>query len=221
MEDGDVVEINYVGRIKNTGEVFDLTDPDVAEEEDIDTSSMDLGPVKILLGEEYVLEGLEDAIRDMNVGDEETVEVPKDKAFGSRTSDNIETVARGEFDNHDVTPRRGMPVEIDGRRGKILTASSGRVKVDFNHPLAGRDLEYDIEILEQVEDTEERVKAVVDFHANFDYETEVDDGQVRIVFEEDAPDALGEHLPDEIEKLDDVDDAEVTVRSGEDDEDTA
>ncbi|MDY6778031.1 MAG: peptidylprolyl isomerase, partial [Candidatus Nanohaloarchaea archaeon] len=152
MDDHDVIRINYVGRVKKTGEIFDLTDEAVAEDEEIDTSNMDLGPVPVLLGEGYVLEGLDERIKDMEPGDERTVEVPAEDAFGNRTSDNIKTLSKREFDEYDVTPRRGMPVEIDGRRGKILTVSNGRVKVDFNHPLAGKDLEYDVEVLERLED---------------------------------------------------------------------
>jgi len=207
FEDGDVVEIHYVGRIQRSGEIFDLTDPDVADEEELDTSDMDLGPVKVLIGEGYVFEGLEDQVREMDVGDSQTVEVPKDDAFGSRTSENIRTISKREFDEYDVTPRRGMPVEVDGQRGKILTVSNGRVKVDFNHPLAGKDLEYDVEILREVTDPEEQVQAVLEFHIGQGSNVSFDDGAVTVTIGSSIPEGARESLKDEIKKLEAVDTA--------------
>ena len=215
MEDGEVFELNYVGRIKRTGEIFDLTDRETAEEEDMDTEEMDLEPAKILVGEGFIMEGLEDRIKDMEVGEERTVEVPKDDAFGSRKSENIKTISKREFENYDVTPRRGMPVEVDGKRGKILTVSSGRVKVDFNHPLAGRDLEYDVEVLRKVDDVEEQVRAVIDFHLDTDYDVKINGEDVSITMDEEIPEEAVEHLEEAVEKLSKVDSAEISISSGE------
>ena len=215
MEDGEVFELNYVGRIKRTGEIFDLTDRETAEEEEMDTEEMDLEPAKILVGEGFIMEGLEDRIKDMEVGEERTVEVPKDDAFGSRKSENIKTISKREFENYDVTPRRGMPVEVDGKRGKILTVSSGRVKVDFNHPLAGRDLEYDVEVLRKVDDVEEQVRAVIDFHLDTDYDVKINGEDVSITMDEEIPEEAVEHLKEAVEKLSKVDSAEISISSGE------
>ncbi|MDY6768995.1 MAG: FKBP-type peptidyl-prolyl cis-trans isomerase, partial [Candidatus Nanohaloarchaea archaeon] len=75
VEDGDVVEIDYVGRVTESGEIFDLTSEAVAEEEDLETEEMELGPVKVLIGAGHVIPGLEDALKEMDAGDERTVEV--------------------------------------------------------------------------------------------------------------------------------------------------
>ncbi len=210
VEDGEVVEINYVGRIKSSGEVFDLTDKETAEKENIETENMNLGPVKILLGEGYLLKGLENRVKEMKVGEDKTIEVPKREAFGSRQSSNIKTISEREFKKYDVTPRRGMPVEVDGKRGKILTVNNGRVKVDFNHPLAGRDLVYDVEILRKVDDLEEQVEAVLDFHVSREYEIELDSKNVKIVFENEIDEKVIEKLEEEIEKLEKVEKAEIS-----------
>jgi len=210
MQDGDVVELHYIGRVKRTGDVFDLTDPDVADEEGIDTSNMDLGPVKILLGEGYLLEGLEDKIKEMDVGDSRTISLSKEEAFGSRESSEIRTISEREFKEHDVRPRRGMQIEVDGQQGKILTVSNGRVKVDFNHPLAGQDLEYDVEILREVNELEEQVEAVVEFHLSMDYGIGIEDGDVTITIGDSLPDQALEQLENEIEKLEGVATATVT-----------
>ncbi len=212
VEDGEVVEINYVGRIKSSGEVFDLTDKETAEKENIETENMNLGPVKILLGEGYLLKGLENRIKEMEVDEDKTVEIPKKEAFGSRQSSNIKTISEREFKKYDVTPRRGMPVEVDGRRGKILTVNNGRVKVDFNHPLAGRDLVYDVEILSKVDDLEEQVEAVLDFHVSTEYEIETDSNNVKIVLAEEMDEKVIDKLKEEVEKLEKVDKADLSFR---------
>lgn len=203
VEDGDVVEIDYVGRILSTGEVFDLTSEEIAEEEGHDVSDMDLGPMKILIGAGHVIPGLEDAIQDMDEGDKKAVEVTAEDAFGERSSDEVKTISRREFKKYDVTPRRGLVVEIDGRRGKILSASSGRVRVDFNHPLAGKDLTYDVEVRRVLDKPEERVHAVLAFYGLDEMDGvdhSFDDGELTLELpdEIDSP-QLRERLTEELE----------------------
>lgn len=202
VDDGDVVEIDYIGRDLTTGEVFDLTSEEVAEEEGHDVENMDLGPQKVLIGAGHVIAGLEEALREMEAGDEDEIEIAAADAFGERDSDAIETISEREFEDYDVQPRRGLVVEIDGRRGKILSARSGRVRVDFNHPLAGKDLKYEVEVLDVVDDIEERVDAVLAFYGLDEVEevdVTVDDGALTVdlpdnVTNQELVDALQEDL---------------------------
>lgn len=183
VEDGDVIEIDYIGRILSTGDIFDLTSEETAKEEGHDVDNMELGPMKVLIGAGHVIPGLEEALKDMEAGDEKEVEVQSEDAFGERDSNEIKTISRREFQNYDVTPQRGLVVEIDGRRGKILSTSSGRVRVDFNHPLAGKDLTYDVEVLRVLDDPEERIHAVLEFYGLDDidgFEQSFDDGELTI-----------------------------------------
>lgn len=214
VEHGDVVKLHYVGREKKTGEIFDLTDPDVAESEGVQTQE-ELGPVKILLGDDQLIEGVEEAVMDMENGDEQTIEAPKDKAFGSRESDSIKTISEREFEEHDVTPRRGMPVEIDGRRGRVITAMNGRVKVDFNHPMAGKDLEYDITVLETIEDTDGQARAVLDKHFEDQYELSVDENDIEILFDADVSEDVGEAIEEQLTKLNAVENVTIEFEDDE------
>ncbi|MFB6077189.1 MAG: peptidylprolyl isomerase [Candidatus Nanohaloarchaea archaeon] len=195
FDDGDVVRIEYVGRVQDTGEVFDLTSEEIAEEEGYDTEQFDLGPVTVLLGADHVIEGLEDAVREMDAGDAETVTVPAEKAFGDRDSDAIETFSTQAFEEYDVTPRRGLVVEIDGRRGKILSTTSDRVKVDFNHPLA------------------EATAAVLEYYGldEMDVEVSVDGGTVTVDLPDEIDNAdLADQLRDEVGRVNGVDAVEIT-----------
>lgn len=207
VEDGDVVRIDYIGRTMPTGEIFDLTREEVAEEEGHDVEDMDLGPMNVLIGADHVITGLEDAIRDMDEGDSKEVEVPVEDAFGERSSDDVKTIPQSDFDEHDVQPRRGLVVEVDGRRGKILSTSSGRVRVDFNHPLAGKDLEYEIDLLEVLDTPEDRVEAAMAFYGldeneEVSYTFDADDGALEITLPDGFDNQeLADQLGDELELI--------------------
>ena len=161
MEKGDLVLIDYVG--KQDGDIFDLSNEERAKNEGLFNEDMEYGPVPVLIGEGYVIEGLEEALEDMEVGEEKTLEIASEKAYGKRDSDNIETYPEKEFKKQDVSVRPGDRVMVGNRQGRVLSRSSGRVRIDFNHPLSGKDLEYEVEVIEKVEDDEEKARKIFDY----------------------------------------------------------
>ncbi len=161
MEQGDLVLIDYVG--SQDGEIFDLSNEERAKEEGLYSEEMDYSPVPVLIGEGYVIEGLEEVLEDMEVGEEREVEIPAEKAYGKREAGNIETYPEKEFKKQDVNVRPGDRVMVGNRQGRVLSNSSGRVRVDFNHPLSGKDLEYEVELLEKVEGDEEKAEKIFDY----------------------------------------------------------
>lgn len=215
VEDGDVVKIDYIGRIQNTGEIFDLTSEEAAEEEGYDTEGMELGPVEALIGADHLISGLENAVREMEEGESMEVSVAAADAFGDRDSDQVRTIPEREFEEYDVRPRRGMVVEVDGQRGKIISKTSGRVKVDFNHPLAGKDLAYEIDLLEVLDNAEDRVDAVLAFYGldEAGAEASVEDETVTVELPDDAADNddLREQLEHDLELVKGVDAVEITA----------
>ena len=160
METGEMIEIDYVG--KTDGEIFDLTVQEKAEEAGLDTSSIELEPMKVLLGENYIIPGLEDALMDMEVGEEKELEIEAEEAYGKRDSENIDTFPESAFEEQGVQVRPGEEIMVGGKRGKVVSKGSGRVRVDFNHPLAGKDLEYWVKIVRKVEDDEEIAQGFLD-----------------------------------------------------------
>lgn len=217
VEEGDVVRIDYVGRIGNTGEIFDLTSEELAEEEGYDAEEMELGPMNVLIGADYVIEGLDETLRDMDEGDKKEVTVPSEKAFGERDSDSVRTIKKSDFDEHDVPPRRGLVVEIDGRRGKILSTSSGRVRIDFNHPLAGKDLEYEVEVLEVFDNVDDRIDAVLEFYGldEMDIDTDFADGDLTITLPADVNNPeFADQLEDELQHVKGVESVSIEMQDG-------
>lgn len=154
-----MIKVDYIG--KENGEIFDLTVEDAAEEEGLDTESMNFDPINVLLGENFVIPGLEEALMDMEVGEEKEIEIPAEKAYGERDSENMETFPEKAFEEQGVQVRPGEQLMIGGQRGRVVSKGSGRVRIDFNHPLAGKDLEYWIKIVEKVEDDEEIAQGIL------------------------------------------------------------
>jgi FKBP-type peptidyl-prolyl cis-trans isomerase 2 len=210
LEKGDMVLVNYIG--KSNGEIFDLTVKDKAEEEGLHREDRDYSPIPVLIGEEYVIEGFEDALLDMEIGDETEVEIEADRAYGSRSSDKIETYPEKEFKKQDVQVRVGEEVMIGNQRGKVISKGSGRVKIDFNHPLAGKDLEYWIEVKEKVEDDQEKAEYIFNYRVGHGGEDlEFEDGTVKVPkthshedHEHELPNQLLNKIEDEIEEVTDL-----------------
>ena len=198
MEEGDLILIDYVGKTSE-GEIFDLSNEERAKEEGVYNERMNYQPVPVLLGEGYVIDGLEEALMDMEVGDEkEDLEIPSDKAYGKRDSDQIQTYPEREFNKQDVNVRVGDQIMVGNRKGKVLSKGSGRVRVDFNHPLSGEDLVYEVEVLEEVEDDEEKARKIFDYRLGHG-EIEFEDGKVVVDHDIEGHDhQLPENLKEEL-----------------------
>lgn len=163
MEEGDLILIDYVGKTSD-GDIFDLSNEERAKEESVYNERMNYQPVPVLLGSGYVIEGLEEALMEMEVGEkEEDLDIPSGKAYGKRDSDQIQTYPEKEFTKQDVDVRVGDQIMVGNRKGKVLSKGSGRVRVDFNHPLSGKDLLYEVEVVEKVEDDEEKAEKIFDY----------------------------------------------------------
>jgi FKBP-type peptidyl-prolyl cis-trans isomerase SlyD len=167
VQKGDVIRLHYTGKVKETGEIFDTTFEDVAKEAGIYSEKGIYGPVPIAVGAGHVLRGLDEQLEGLEVGEKYEIIVPPEKGFGKRDPKLIKTFTLGQFRRQGIYPFPGMPVEIEtesGRKlkGKVMTVSGGRVRVDFNHPYAGKHLVYEVEIVEKIEDPIEKVKALIE-----------------------------------------------------------
>ncbi|WP_457752151.1 FKBP-type peptidyl-prolyl cis-trans isomerase [Thermococcus sp.] len=167
VQKGDVIRLNYTGKVKETGEIFDTTFEEVAKDAGIYREDGVYGPVPIAVGAGHVLKGLDEQLEGLEVGKKYEIIVPPEKGFGKRDPKLIKTFTLGQFRRQGIYPFPGMPVEIEtdsGRKlkGRVMTVSGGRVRVDFNHPYAGKHLVYEVEIVEKIEDPIEKVKALIE-----------------------------------------------------------
>jgi len=159
MQKGDFVEIEYVGKLES-GEVFDLTDEELAKKEKIYNENAKYGPVPVIIGAGMIVPGLDESLEKLSIGKEEEIKVTPEKAFGQRNPDLIRVLPRSVFKEE---PKPGMVVNFDGHPGRIQSVSAGRVRIDFNSPLAGKTLIYKIKIVKEIKGIKERIEAVLEY----------------------------------------------------------
>ena len=190
IENGDFVKVNFTGKIEETGDVFDTTYEDIAKEAGIDDQNKEYTPIPIVVGGKHLLPAIDEAIVGMEPGDEKEVKVDPEHGFGERDSSLITLIPMREFKKQNMKPFPGMRIQAEGQTGKVLTVSGGRVKVDFNHELAGKHLVYDVKVEDVIDNDEDKVKSMVQLHyayPNMDIDkTEVnfDDDTVSIKLDE-------------------------------------
>jgi FKBP-type peptidyl-prolyl cis-trans isomerase 2 len=157
----DFVRTDYTGRVKD-GVVFDTTDSETAQNERVFDPKRVYRPMPVIVGEGQVVKGLEEALGSMSVGEEKTVELSPDKAFGTKNPDMIRLVPIKYFKQQGLNPVPGMPVELDGRHARIQTVAGGRVRVDFNHELAGKTVVYQVKLVSKPSTDKEKAEFLLE-----------------------------------------------------------
>lgn len=159
---GDIVRIDFDGWIADTNELFDTTNAQTAQDNNVYNDKIEYNPIPVLVGGGRVFLGLEEALEGAEVGKETEVIIPPEKAAGQRDPKLVEMIPLREFLKQEVEPRVGMEVSIRNRTGTITAVTPGRVRVDFNRRLAGKSLKYKFTVLSKVESEEDKVKAVLE-----------------------------------------------------------
>ncbi len=164
VKKGDFIRLDYTGKIQETNEVFDTTNQEVAEEAEIFSENKTYGAIPIVVGGGHILPALDDSIEGMEEGEEKTIEVNAEHGFGKRDPNLLQMVPMREFKKQGIKPQVGMAITSEGHTGIIRTVSGGRVTVDFNHELAGKNLEYQVKVEDIIVDDAEKIKAMIELH---------------------------------------------------------
>ena len=162
VKKGDFVEIEYTARITG-GNIFDTTNAEVAKKNGFynEQAKNAYGSVIVKQGLKNVVKGLDESLLDKEVGKEYEVSLSPEDGFGKKDAKLIKTFSLASFKDQKIPPQQGMPVNIDGIPGAILRVGGGRVMVDFNHYLAGKQLNYNFKIKRVVEDEKEKILSVI------------------------------------------------------------
>ncbi len=133
---GDTVNVHYHGKLAD-GSTFD--------------SSEGRDPLQFIVGSAQVIKGFDDAMIDMAIGEKKTVNIPVEHAYGERSEDMMIEYPITEFPS-DMKPEVGMELQMGDNSGNIFPVvitqvSEESVVLDANHPLAGKDLIFDIELV--------------------------------------------------------------------------
>ena len=199
MHKGDFLRIEYVGRIAGTDEIFDLTDQELAKKEGIHDLKQKYGPVLVIMGSGMTVPGVEKQLEKMKPGEEREFDVSQEEGFGRREPRLIKILSLQKFYSQKINPVPGTFVNIDGRHARVQSVSGGRVRVDFNNPLAGKDLHYKVRVVGHVKGTTEMAQAMVR-HYGLKAVTVFKEGELVIKTEHKLPEQFKQLLNREISK---------------------
>ncbi len=161
FEKEDFVLIDYVAKVKETGEVFDTTLEDVAKKERLYKEGEIYEPKLVVVGEGWVLKALDESLLNLELNKTASVEIPPDKAFGSRDPGKVRLVPLRRLTAKGITPQLGMRLEFEGKLAVVRTMGAGRVQLDFNPPLAGKTLLYEVTVGKKLETRMTKLNALI------------------------------------------------------------
>jgi FKBP-type peptidyl-prolyl cis-trans isomerase SlyD len=157
LKKGDFIRINYTGKLED-GKVFDTTVEDVAKAHDIHSQQGLYGGDVIVIGYGHAIKGLDNALIGKNAGDEGTVVIEPEEAFGLPKDNLIQSVSTSKF--KDGKAHVGMVIEQEGRQGVVTKVIGRRATIDFNSPLSGKMVIYDYKIEAVLETVEDKIKGL-------------------------------------------------------------
>ena len=158
---GDFIYLDYTARVKETGEVFDTTIEEVAKKERLYKEGEIYEPTLVVVGEGWVLKALDERLPDLQIGKPASIEIPPEKAFGNRDPEKVRLYPIRRLTSRGITPKLGMRLEINGKPATVRTIGSGRVQLDFNPPLAGKTLVYDVTVRRKLRTKKEKIIALI------------------------------------------------------------
>jgi FKBP-type peptidyl-prolyl cis-trans isomerase 2 len=161
VSERSLVTIDYSATTKDDGVVFDTTMEAVAKDSGIFRENDRYEPMLVAIGWNWLLGALEEELVGMKVGDAKTVEVPPEKGAGPRDPTKVKMIAKTKLAKHGTRPIKGQQITFGNERGMITAVLGRQVRVDFNSPLAGRTLEFDVTLRSIISKPEEKLRAVV------------------------------------------------------------
>ncbi|AFU70398.1 FKBP-type peptidyl-prolyl cis-trans isomerase SlpA [Psychroflexus torquis ATCC 700755] len=138
VKEKDTVKVHYTGKLAASGQVFD--------------SSLEREPIEFTLGEGTIIPGFETGVLNMKEAEKKTIEIPKEEAYGEVKKDLFQQVGNDQLPE-DMKPEVGMGLvsqNPDGteRQLRVAEVNEDHIIVDANHPLAGHDLTFELELVE-------------------------------------------------------------------------
>lgn len=175
LQKKDFIEIEFTAKLKD-GEIFDSN-----KKEDLGKSGLkgDAKPFVFALGEGMFLNSIDEQLIGKEIG-EYKIELIPEQAFGKRDPKMIQLIPLINFKEQQVNPIPGAVFNFDGRIARVLTVSGGRVMVDFNNPLAGKDVIYEIKILRKIDDINEKIIAINEFFFRRNFEYTIEETKIKI-----------------------------------------
>jgi len=165
IEKGDIVYLeidSWILSPDGTKNLYDTAHQELAKQEKVFDEKKVYAEMPVIVGYDRIAKGLDEEFIGKTVGSEGEITVPPEKGSGPRDPKLVATKSIREFVKLEIEPEIGMPVVIGGRRGYIAAVTAGRVRVDFNSPLAGKTIQYKYKIAKKAEGMEDKVRGLIE-----------------------------------------------------------
>lgn len=173
------VEIEYLG--KTDGQTFDTN---ILEEAKKINPNSTVNPLKIIIGEGMLVPGFEKELEGKEMGKKYSIKIAPEEGYGKRNPKGVQLIPKNLFLEHKMNPVKGMTLTLDNRLAKVISVSGGRVMVDFNHPLAGKELAFDFTITKEIKDIKEKVDTLQQALFRQIFEYDLDETAKKIIFKQ-------------------------------------
>lgn len=187
LEKGAVIRLDYdlyVVSSDGKEELYETTSEELAKKENIHDEKRVYDSVPLIVGYDRTVKGLDSSLLNAKVGEEHSIEIPPAEGAGERKPDLVELISMREFarDHKDEEPHIGMEVVRKAKRGVITGISAGRIRIDYNNPLAGKTLKYKYKVVSLADNLEDKIKNVIhlDYGMSDDFVLKTDEDQVEI-----------------------------------------
>jgi len=161
LQKGDFILIDYTAKVKETNEVFDTTIEETAKKEHLHKEGEIHEPKLVVIGEGWVLKALDENLTTMEPNKPTTVEIAPKDAFGPRDPEKVKRVPLKQLTAKGTNPIIGMRIDYNGKMASVRSIGAGRVLLDFNPPLAGKTLVYEVTVNKKLETNEEKTAALI------------------------------------------------------------
>jgi len=157
----DFIEIEFTAKLTEDNEIFDTNIVEVAKKADLDTKFVK--PFVLSIGHKMLPVGLDKDLVGKEIGKEHSISLNPENAFGKRDPKMVRMIPTKLFHEQNIDPVRGTQLSLDGQLVRVLSSSGGRTLIDFNNPLAGKNVTYEYKIKRTVTDEKEQVDALQEF----------------------------------------------------------
>jgi len=179
VKKNDFIEIEFTGKSNN--EIFDTTNKEEAKQIGLEA---DVKPIIISVGNQMMLKGFDSELEGKEIGKKYSIHILPENAFGKRDPLMIKTIPMKVFREKNMNPVPGMTLQLDNYITKVLSVSGGRVIVDFNNPLAGKEIDYDFTITKKIEDINEKINSLQNFFFKQKFEFKIDEKNKKVIFKD-------------------------------------
>lgn len=203
IRNNDFIELAFVARVKETGEVFDTTLEEEAKKAGLfnEKEKERFQPLRICVGQGMVVKGLDKSLEDKEAGKEYEIELNPEDAFGKRDKKLVKIMPLSAFREKGIEPAAGMMLALDTLLVRISAVTSGRVIVDFNNPLSGKHIIYKYKINKKIDDKKEQISILSKLFVGVEPEITINDKKTIVGFDIKLPSKIEDEFRKKVNEI--------------------